>query len=251
VKNILASGVDSLVISSSIVWKDAAFFTALDEAKEIAKKYSHCQIQINHFRPEEYLPFIIKPHGAKGFSWILSNSYFTYKIANSEPGPRPNAMIEIRSETLWCLGPEEAVKTALAIIEANGGLIVETKLSRVDLCVDFLMPEKKWSHDLMKYAVTRATDSTLHCKYNELTGITIGKGIMSARLYDKPLEIRQQSRKYWMYDIWGIQTVPEGGKIIRIEFQLRREALNEARLKDCNDLFQRLPNAWRIARKTG
>jgi len=246
VKNILVSGVDSLVLSMDIEWKDASIFTVLDEAKEQAKKNSvDYQGQIKHFIPEEVWPFTIKPHGAKGFSWILSGKDFTYKIANTiKPNSRPNVMIEIRSEVLWRLGPEEAIKIALGIISANQGRIIEAKLSRVDLCVDFLMSEKRWASELMEYAVTRAADTALYFHYKKLTGIVIGKGDIHARLYDKPLEIQKQSKKEWMYDIWGIKEVPEGKKIIRIEFQIRREVLNELGLKTVDDLFQKADRAW-------
>jgi hypothetical protein len=251
VKNILASGVDSLVISMSIDWKDEAFFTALDEIKEKAKLYSlDYPGNIKHFNNEEVYPFAIKPNGTKGFSWILCGADFTYKIANSiQPGSRPNGMIEIRSEALWRLGPANVLKIALNIIEANGGHIVEAKLSRVDLCLDFLMPEDRWSQDLTDYAVTRATDFGTYKKNKKLTGIRIGKGVISARLYDKPLEIQQQSKKVWMFDIWGIQEVPQGKKIIRIEFQLRREVLKELGLKTAEDLFQKIHQAWAYCTK--
>ena len=229
-----------------IEWEDTSLFTVLDELKEKAKQYSvDYQGQIKHFQSEEVWPFMVKPHGAKGFSWLLTGSDFTYKIANSPaPGSRPNVMIEIRSETLWRLGPEESVKIALSLIEANGGHIIEAKLSRVDLCIDFLMPEKRWSQGLMDYAVTRATDYVPYYTHKKVTGIKIGKDIISARLYDKPLEIQQQSRKVWMYDIWGLKEVPKGKKIIRIEFQMRRDALKELGLNKAEDLFQKDINAW-------
>ena len=145
VNNILASGVDSLVISTNTAWKDTSFFTILDELKVKAQQNSvDYQGQFKHFNPGEVWPFTIKPNGTKGFSWILTGRDFTYKISNStEPNSRPNVMIEIRSEALWRLGPEEVIKIALSIIKANGGHIIEAKPSRVDLCVDFLMSGKK------------------------------------------------------------------------------------------------------------
>lgn len=251
VKNILASGVDSLVISMGISWKNESFFTVLDDLKEKAKQYSlDYPGNINHFNHEEVFPFLIKPNGTKGFSWILTGADFTYKIANSaQPGSRPNGMIEFRSEALWRLGAADALKIALGIIEANGGRIIEAKLSRVDLCLDFLMPENRWSQDLTEYAVTRATDFGTYKKNKTLTGIRIGKGVISARLYDKPLEIEQQSKKYWMFDIWGIEEVPPRKKIIRIEFQLRREVLKELGLKTAEDLFQKIDQAWAYCTK--
>lgn len=251
VKNILASGVDSLVISMNIDWKDRSFFTVLDEFKEKAKQFSSDYTgNIKHFKDKEVFPFTIKPHGTKGFSWILSGADFTYKIANSTtPNSRPNGMIEFRSEALWRLGTADVLNIALSIIEANGGHIVEAKLSRVDLCLDFIMPENRWSQSLTDYAVTRATDFGTYRRNNQLTGIRIGKDIVSARLYDKPLEIKQQSKKVWMFDIWGIQEVPQGKKIIRIEFQMRREVLKQLGLKAAEDLFQKIDQAWAYCTK--
>jgi hypothetical protein len=251
VKNILASGVDSLVISMNVSWKETSIFTALDEIKEKAKQNGiDYQGKINHFQPEEIWPFTIKPHGTKGYSWILNGCDLSFNIANSqEPGSRPNVMATIRSEALWRLGPEETIKIALGLITANGGDRIEAKLSRVDLCVDFLMPEKRWSQELMDYAVTRATDFGSYYHHNKLTGIRIGKGVMSARLYDKPLEIQQQSKKEWMYDIWGIEEIPKGKKIIRIEFQMRRDVLKDVGLKKAEDLFQNDSRAWAYCTK--
>ena len=75
----------------NIDWKDDSFFTVLDELKEKAKLYSlDYHGNIKHFNPDEVWPFTIKPHGTKGFSWILTGADFTYKIANSTA---PNSKI--------------------------------------------------------------------------------------------------------------------------------------------------------------
>jgi len=236
----------------NIEWNDDSFFVVLEEYKNKAAELSvDFPGNIKHFNHEEIYPFNIKPHGTKGFSWILSCSDFTYKIANSiAPNSRPNAMIEFRSEALWRLGVDDVLKIALSIIEANGGHIIETKLSRVDLCLDFLMPEGRWLQELSTYAVTRAIDFTPHYKRSTFTGMTFGEGgIISAKLYDKPLEIQQQSHKYWMFDIWGVNEVPQGKKIIRIEFEIKRECLKELGLKTAEDLFQNLDQAWAYCTK--
>ena len=136
VNNILASGVDSLVISTDIVWDNDYFFAVLDELKEKAKENSiDYPGNIKHCNPDEVWPFTIKPHGTKGFSWIISGNDFTYKISNSiKPNSRPNVMIEIRSEALWRLGPENVLNLSLKIIKANGGNIIEVKPAAL-ICV--------------------------------------------------------------------------------------------------------------------
>nr|WP_320114245.1 hypothetical protein [uncultured Desulfuromonas sp.] len=47
-----------------------------------------------------------------------------------------------------------------------------------------------------------------------------------------------------MYDIWGIDDVPEGHRIIRTEFQLRRELLTQLAINDIDDLFSHCENIW-------
>ena len=65
-----------------------------------------------------------------------------------------------------------------------------------------------------------------------------------ARLYDKALEIRTQSKKYWMYEIWKVPVIPEGAKGTRMEFQVRREALMELGIDTVWDLFDHPGNLW-------
>lgn len=82
-----------------------------------------------------------------------------------------------------------------------------------------------------------------------MTGISIGKGKISARLYDKPLEIMQQSQKIWMFDIWEVKEVPDNLKIIRIEFQLRREVIKDLGLDSIESVFECPENIWAYCTK--
>ena len=192
-------------------------------------------------------PFMMKTHGTDGYEWLLMGHDYTLKVGNwTEIISRPSIMVEFRSETLWRLGVSEAVSTIKGILTNAGASLIEVKLSRVDLCVQLLIPKKLWSIQLIDYAVTRATDIDPHYKHRKFTGISIGKGIISARLYNKPLEISQKSKKYWMYDIWGIQIdeIPNDKLIIRIEFQLRREFLKQVGLNTVEDLLSLHSRAW-------
>ena len=142
-------------------------------------------------------------------------------------------------------GAENAVNLVLDLLIGQGGSNITAKPSRVDLCLDLLAPADFWTGNLLQTSVTRAQAAGLYFHNKKITGISIGKGNLSARLYDKPLEIRQKSKKYWMYDIWGLNEVPEGRKIIRTEFQLRREALVELAINSTNDLFSTHRNIWK------
>jgi len=245
---VLASGVDSLYLSMQVEWEHVDIFDYFTSLKNKAREYNADYQGILNSGHELFeWPFNIKPHGTNGYEWLLKENDYTLKIGNwTELRDRPSIMAEISSETLWHLGVEEAVSRIKGILTNTGANIIEVKLSRVDPCVDILMPKDLWSIKLIEYAVTRAIDIVPYYKHRKLTGIRIGMGIILARLYDKPLEIAQQSKKYWQYDKWGIRIdeIPEGYMIIRIEFQLRREFLKQVGLNTVEDLLSLHSRAW-------
>lgn len=243
---VLASGVDSLNITFNVNWEDDTFFQYLAAQKETAKiNDGPIAVKLAGTSKVESLLFQIQPFGSKGYEWILNGNDFSLKIGNwLEPISRPSIIAEIRSETLWALGPITAVETLLNLLNNAKATLESIKASRVDLCVDILLPEKTWNLNLIKYAVTRAAHKTPYFYHAALTGISIGRGKVAARLYDKPLEIRQKSKKFWMFDIWGISEVPEELKLIRVEVQFRREALKSLGLETLSDFFQHPENLW-------
>jgi hypothetical protein len=73
-----------------------------------------------------------------------------------------------------------------------------------------------------------------------VSGFSIGKGDIVARIYDKTLEI-SKSGKDWLYDLWGIG---RDVRVWRVEFQLRREALKEFAIETLDDLINRMQGLW-------
>ncbi len=47
-----------------------------------------------------------------------------------------------------------------------------------------------------------------------------------------------------MFDVWGLDEIPKGSKVIRIEYQLRREVLKQLGLENHIDLQKYYGNAW-------
>ena len=242
----LAYGVDTLVVAIDVTWISSNLFRYLEKLKIEAKGGvgESPGILMTEDKSDEW-HFNVKAHGVKGYEWLLDSREFTLRIGNwKSPQSRPSVMAEIGSESLHVLGPGDAVNRIIGLLEDAGGSIVGVKASRVDLYIDILLPECVWSLGLMKYAVTRASDVSPHFRHGQLTGISIGKGVVSARIYDKFLEIKQQSKKFWMFDVWGVDKVPEGKKIIRVEFQLRREGIKEMRLETLDDFLENIENVW-------
>jgi len=243
---ILASGIDTLYLTINVEWASDQLFTYLADLKEQAINLdSEVSGDLASVEGEQSWPFEIKCFGSNGYEWILLGKEFVLKIGNwLKPKSRPSVMVEIGSETLWHLGPVQTVQKILNILLAAKGTRLAVKASRIDLCVDLLLPADLWHPGILDYAVTRAHDLRSHWKHGKFTGFGVGKGKLSARLYDKALEIETKSKKYWLFDIWGLTEIPEGYKAIRVEYQLRRQAITELGMNCPDDVFQFGSNAW-------
>ena len=248
---VLASGIDTLVLAIDVNWKDESFFQYLAEMKEKAiAEDKEIGIEIRNDLGSIFWKGTIKPHGSKGYEWIITGTDFSLIIGNwGKPRSKPSIMAQVSSEGLWRLGPVVAVDFLVELINCSGGKIVSNKISRVDLCIDITFPAKIWSPNLANYCVSRATHTATHFNNRKLTGLSIGKKKISARLYDKPLEIKQKSKKFWMFNIWGIRSVPDSLKVIRIEFQLRREVIKDLGLDQVDSLFSHCDNLWAYCSK--
>ena len=242
---ILGSNYDTLIISLKALWKDDNFIKGLEDKKKEAQSTDEdvdVSLYDNNF--DDYWMFIIQSYGSKNFAFILSNYEYVLKISRSLKPESPNVLIEIRSLTLWRLGKDEAVSRILNLIRQLATSVYEIKPSRVDLCVDITMPEKEWSIDLLYKRVTRAQDYEIYGSFEIFKGLRIGSGDLFARFYDKEIEIRDHSKKYWMYGIWGVEKFKSGRRIIRVEFQIRRPVLKSFKIDDLDQLDKLTDNLW-------
>lgn len=248
---VLCHGIDTLYLNIDVKWKNSEFFSKLAQLKGYAQN-SHTDCPATFYPHPNGQPWkcVVKQHGARGHEWILESAEFTLRIGRwLEPIQKPSIVAEIRSEALWHLGPANALKRLLQIVRGQHGVVVSVKPGRVDLCVDILIDENLWQMDLILYRVTRASYAAPHFARDVLTGISIGRGTISARIYDKPLEIKKQSGKTWMYDIWGVDEVPDGRRVLRIEFQLRREVITQLGIDKVGHLFRSLDSIWAYCTK--
>jgi len=251
-ENIKANGIDTLVISLNGVWKNLAWFSYFSELKKEAQEKSlDVTGRITTEPSGKEWAFIMRPNGSQGFAWLLVGNDFTLRIGQwAISKSRPNVMAEIRSEMLWRLGAQEACSFIIGLLAEMGIDIEVVKPSRVDLCLDILFPKTAWEKNLIDYAVTKAFDRAVYLQNKrQLKGMSFGKGDILARLYDKKLEIKQKSHKMWMFDIWGIQEIPQDKIMLRIEFQMRRELLIEIKINTLTDLFERQQDVWAYCTK--
>jgi hypothetical protein len=249
---VLTSGVDRLVLSLDIKWENENLFKSLTELKKKAKE-NNDGYPGSIGKEESFLwKFNISPSGAKGWEWILKGQEFTLNIGNwLEPISRPSMIVDIGSETLWRVGMRDSIDWIMGLIKTIDGKVITVKPSRVDLCMDILLDESLWTQTLIDLCVTRARVFKPYYFGEKLTGIQIGSGKIFVRMYDKEHEIKTISKKYWMYDIWKLEETPDNKRIIRVEFQIRREVIKDLGINDINDLFAHIDSLWASAQRTG
>lgn len=244
---ILSSGIDSLTLALQVTWQNTRLFELLGTLKEVAKESDTDEAgRLTIGGDSADWLFVVKPHGKEGYEWMLESREMTMRIGHWRlPKQRPSVLADIRSKTLWLHGPNVAVKRLLTLIETMGGEVLAVKTSRLDLCADVLIPKRDWNEGLRNHFVTRAREVGTHVSGGKFTGITIGRGgLVRAKFYDKAYEIHAKSKKYWMYDHWGLSSVPEGFVVVRVEFQLRRERLKELGCGTWGEVKAKLPNLW-------
>jgi hypothetical protein len=82
---------------------------------------------------------------------------------------------------------------------------------------------------------------------NQFSGWTVGLGgALSARLYDKTIEL-QKSKKDYLKVLWAAQGWTPDRRVYRLEFQFRSEALKELGLRSYCALADGAGGLWRYA----
>lgn len=248
---IVASGVDTLVIGFSIQsYLDVNKFEALTEAKNKAgeKQFDKKGCSVEWFGTE----FSISARGAKGYEWVMRNADVMVCIAREARGGSvmPEVYVTFSSENLWTHGLDGAV-TAFKRWLSRWAVLIDSKVSRADLCLDVAMPFPEI--DLKTEIVSRARKKR---RVNELeriehhvdcrrdTGYRFGAGDLVGRFYDKTSEVKV-SQKEWMREVWKAEGWDGETPVVRYEFQFRRNFLKEMSVNSFDDLKARLADIWR------
>ncbi|HEX8710981.1 MAG TPA: hypothetical protein VF730_03835 [Terracidiphilus sp.] len=237
----LRHGVDSLYVSYAGQISEAVAL-CLQEFKELAQSPKELDVIDAVCHTGDHA-FTVLPRGRGRFAFVLEDNWFSIQLSNASASVLPLAHVQIRSEYLTAVGPEEALRTLDDLITYFGDVAGPAVISRIDLFVDFV-----GDHDLTAEPgfawVKRCKKRDIHEENNRVTGISFGPGNeISARLYDKTLEILKSSKLY-MRPLWAMNGWQGDSETVwRMEFQTRREGLPEA-LK--GSAYAALPNlgAW-------
>lgn len=187
--------------------------------------------------------FEVKDKGARSFPFIIEDNAFRIQLANVV-SRMPLAYAKVSSDYLAHVSPLEAEADLHEVVSSLGVVKDVANASRIDLFVDFVTsvdidgwPREAW--------VTRAKEKANYSLNDALTGWTIGQGgIVSARLYNKSLEIEVKKHKAYLRDLWREAGWDGSSPVWRLEFQLEREILTQHGLASFASAMHHLNGLW-------
>ena len=189
--------------------------------------------------------FEVKEKGASLFPYILEDGAF--RIQLSRPGHKaPMAYVKVSAKYLAHVGPVEAEKHLYNLLSELGELKESANVSRIDLFVDFQSSVDMESWDRNAW-VTRASSINAYAVSGNFSGWSVGLGgIISARLYNKLLEI-VVSGKDWILPLWQKSGWQASDMVWRLEFELKREVLTQKGLSKLYQVLGNLNGLWSYA----
>ena len=189
--------------------------------------------------------FEVKEKGASLFPYIIEDGAF--RIQLSRPGHKaPMAYVKVSAALLAHIGPVEAEKRLYELLSQLGEIKESANVSRIDLFVDFQtsVDMESWGRHAW---VTRAASISAYAVSGNFSGWSIGLGgIISARLYNKLLEI-VVSGKDWILPLWEKAGWDGSEMIWRLEFEMKREVLTQKGVSKLYEVMNHLNGLWSYA----
>jgi len=224
---VLVAGVDSLYVSFYGQLPDA-LYDALDEAKAVAQVAEESVLVPLAFADA---PCFLRPSGTRTHAYWLSNEHCQVFLTRRDDVPR--VTVHVHSSYLHQVGGAEGAMVEVRRFLGLLGMVVTRDLvSRVDLYAD--VQGYRFDLEDRENFQARARDSQAYWSGKSLSGLNFGArgGKFYARLYDKALEIRQNSKHTWLYDLWREAGWDGAAPVWRIEFECRRDGLREVQAID-------------------
>ena len=236
-------GVDSLYLS----YPGELFPEVLDRLKALkllAQSTEPEQVIQAQYPAAGHL-FEVKDKAAKPFLFTIEDGHFRIQLARPSKTV-PMAYVKVSSGYLAHISPIEAEKALLEVLSLFGEIRGLANVSRIDLFTDFVTSENiEWDR---KAWVTRAAYCEAFAINGRFSGWMIGKGgILSARLYDKILEIQKNSHREYLFELWRKTGWNPGHPVWRLEFQFKREILVQQGLPKLDQVMNHLDGLWSYA----
>jgi hypothetical protein len=234
-------GIDSLYVSYKGALKEG-LIEHLEEKKKLAQSDDEVEQALSRMVIGYHL-FEVMDRGAKGYSFVLVDNWYRIQISVSKKKALPTIYVKISSELLTGHGADYAINLLRKLVKKLLVRIEEETVSRVDLFVDFITDEELEKIESISW-ITRAKKLASYRYGDSFTGLSIGLGgDISARIYDKTLEIGV-SHKYYLKDIWEKRGWDTLQKVWRLEFQLKRVCLKEMSISTFSNLVEKANSLW-------
>jgi hypothetical protein len=219
---LLLSGVDSLYVS---------FYLDLSSGELDFDDLAYEKERIRHSRGNRHAEvggerFALLPHGRRPYPYALTNKSFEVRLAEHM---RPNCHVQFFSEALWKFGAKGVFGRIEQWFQSLGFRHQRPNtVSRADWAFDYHLPiiDFAWND-----FVSIAEKDNSWRRHRKSQTFSFGVGSTLIRVYDKSAEIKQQSGRTWFHDLWGRKD-----RVWRVEFQVRRDKLDEAGIKTFEDI---------------
>jgi len=234
-------GIDSLYVSYRGLLKEG-LKEYLEEKKELAQSDEENEQAMARMTIEGH-NFEVMDKGGMGYQFILVDNWYNIKVSGSKRKVHPNIYVQIKSEFLTCYGPDISIKELRKVVSKLLEGIEKETISRSDIFVDFITDEVLEMIENISW-VARAKKLAKYWDGSPLTGYSIGLGgIISARIYDKTVEIKV-SHKDYLKEIWEKEGWDKLQKVWRLEFQLKRTCLKEMSVNTFSNLMEKVNALW-------
>jgi hypothetical protein len=213
-------------------------FLQLGQLKEALRQSKRRDPYVATFGGVEYL---LRPYGSRnGYPFVIENADYVIEFGEFND---PSFRVKFRSQALWHIGAQAMHERFMAWAQDVGLAPYRPEsLSRVDFTFDYELAEPDFNEDSV---VSLSSKDNKYRDSGKLNGLVFGKGHVVLRIYDKILEIAQQSQKDWFYPLWGIHE-----NVWRIEWQARQEPLRRFGIRTFADLFDQQGDLLRYLAET-
>ena len=229
------SNIDTLHLSVYADLSGSNLLEEIEKAREVAREFERDCIPFTYFSPQ----WNVHRSGRRFFTYHISMAdTHVYFNKRSVHGDFPTCLIEIGSMSSHHPGAFSVFQDIQKFLKSCDISIRKHHVTRVDLSTDFVNInfQDLDLHNIEKW-ITRAIDAHVHYSGRSVSGVSIGKGALMLRVYDKRKELnvkRATAKTDFFNRQWGLVSDDKKTPVVRVEFQYRREALKEFKTDDLN-----------------
>lgn len=226
------------------------FLLTLKEEKEKASLAATNDTSYKHIIPINGMSFQLLPNGTRGYSYIIRNNGYEIKIAQYTSGIKSFAPVQVRisSEYLWSLGLKDSYNLIYNWLTESFDNIKEIKVSRVDLATHIDNTDFISNYDTTYKGSFKKSE--IYKTHNKINAISFGsrKSGTYCRIYNKSLEIQENTQKQWFIEIWKNNSL-DVENVWNVEFELKSEILRNFNILSVDDLLNHISSLWQYCTK--